>query len=88
MLVSMHGGFTKFRCFKCLWYSHSRAKHYIKYDWEPKKTYELRKDFVKHTPLISPMKTFVPPLYIKLRLIKYLVKAMAKTNSKGFQYLS
>jgi len=34
------------------------------------------------------MKIFLPPLHIKPGLIKFLVKAMAKTNSKEFQYLS
>jgi hypothetical protein len=33
-------------------------------------------------------RTFLPPRHIKLKLIKCLVKAMAKTNSKGFKYLS
>jgi hypothetical protein len=34
------------------------------------------------------MKIFIPPLHIKLQFIKCLVKAMAKKNSKGLQYLS
>jgi len=34
------------------------------------------------------MKIFLSSLHIKLWLIKCLVKAMAKTHSKGFQYLS
>jgi hypothetical protein len=34
------------------------------------------------------MKVFLPPLHMKLGLIKCIVKAMAETNSKGFQYLS
>jgi transposase len=48
------------------------------------KTYEQVKDSVQHIP----MKVFLPPLHIKPGLIKCLVKAMAKTNLKGFQYLS
>jgi len=34
------------------------------------------------------MKIFLSFLHVKLWLIKCLVKAMAKTHSKGFQYLS
>jgi adenosine deaminase len=34
------------------------------------------------------MKIFLSPLHIELRLIKCLVKTVAKTHSKGFQYLS
>ncbi|KAF0754421.1 FLYWCH-type zinc finger-containing protein 1 [Aphis craccivora] len=36
---------------------------------------------------VDPKDIFLPPLHIKLRLIKTLVKAMGKTNSNGFQYL-
>jgi hypothetical protein len=88
MLMGMQGGFTKFCLFLCLWDSHSTAEHYIKHDWEPRKTYKPGKGRVQHIPVINLMKIFLPPLHIKPWLIKCLVKAMAKTNSKGFQYLS
>jgi len=42
------------------------------------------KDSIQHIP----MEIFLPPLHIKPRLIKCLEKAVAKTNSKGFQCLS
>ncbi|GFG39905.1 hypothetical protein Cfor_09074 [Coptotermes formosanus] len=45
-LMGMQGGFTKFCCFLCLWDSRSTAEHYIKRDWEPRKTYEPGKDTV------------------------------------------
>jgi hypothetical protein len=49
---------------------------------------ELGKDSVPNIPPVNPMKIFLPPPHINLELIKCLVKAMAKTNSKGFKYLS
>jgi hypothetical protein len=88
MLMGMQAGFTKLCCFLCLWDSRSIAEHYIKHDWEPRKTYEPGKASVQHTPVINPMKIFLPPLHTKHKLIKCLVKTMAKTNSKGFQYLN
>lgn len=36
---------------------------------------------------MNPEKIFLPPLHIKLGLIKVFVKAMGKTNSRGFKYL-
>jgi hypothetical protein len=83
-VVALQGGFTKFCFCLCLWDSRCTAESYIKRDREPRKTYEQVKDSVQHIP----MKIFLPPLHIKPGLIKCLVKAMAKTNSKGFQYLS
>ncbi|GFG40816.1 hypothetical protein Cfor_08064 [Coptotermes formosanus] len=86
IFMGMQGSFTKFCCFLCLRDSYSTAERYIECDWEPRKTYKPGKDSVQHIPLINPMKIFLPPP--QLRLSKYLVKAMAETNSKGFQYLS
>lgn len=79
MLAGMQGGLTKFCRFSCLWDSHSTAEHYIRLDLEPRKTYEPGKDSVQHIPFVNPMKIFLPPLYINLRLIKLLVRAMANT---------
>ncbi|GFG35938.1 hypothetical protein Cfor_02909 [Coptotermes formosanus] len=88
MLMGMQGGFAKFCCFLCLWNSRSTAEHYIKNDWEPRKNYGPGKDNGQHILLVNPMKTFLPPLHIKLGLIRCLVKAMSKATSKGFQYSS
>jgi hypothetical protein len=84
MLVGMQGGFTKFCFYLCLWDSRCAAERYIKRGREPKKTYEQVNDSVQHIP----MKIFLPPLHIQPGLMKFLVKAMAKTNSEEFQYLS
>jgi hypothetical protein len=45
-LMGMQGGFMKFCCLLCLWDSYSAAEHYIKHDWEPRKTYEPAKGSV------------------------------------------
>ncbi len=42
---------------------------------------------VQNVPLVDPKKIFLPPLHIKLGLMNFFVKAMAKTNSRGYQYL-
>jgi hypothetical protein len=84
MLMGIQGGFTKLCCFLCLWDSHCSAEHYIKHDWESRKTYDLAKDSVQHCSVINPMKIFLSPRHIKPGLIKCLVKAMAKANLQGF----
>ena len=40
---------------------------------------------IQHTPLVNPNKVLIPPLHIKLGLMKNFVKAMAKQNSNGFE---
>ena len=42
---------------------------------------------IQHIPLVNPDKVLMPPLHIKLGLMKNFVKAMAKQNSNGFELL-
>lgn len=85
MLTGMRGGFTKYCCFLCLWDSRATDDHYTKCDWPQRTSYVVGEESVEHTPLVDPVKIFLPPLHIKLGLVKNLVKAMAKSNSNGFQ---
>lgn len=87
MLMGMQAGFTKFCCFLCLWDSRNTDQHYIKHDWELRKMYVPGDRSVKYQPLVNAKKVFLPPLHIKLGLIKCIVKTMGKTESQGFQYL-
>jgi hypothetical protein len=75
MWMGIQGGFTNFCCFLCLWDSRCTAKCFMKHDWEPRKTYEPVKDSGQPIRLVNPMKILLPPLHIKLRLIKCLVQA-------------
>ena len=38
-------------------------------------------------PLVDRKKILLPPIHIKLDLFKNFVKAIGKTNLRGFQYL-
>lgn len=88
MLMGMQEGFTKFCFFLSLWDSRCTAKYYIKHDWEPRKIYEPGTVSVQHIPLVNPIKIFLPPLHIKLKLTECLVKAMADTITQELQYVS
>ncbi|XP_066463509.1 uncharacterized protein [Eleutherodactylus coqui] len=87
MLMGMQTGFTKFCCFLCLWDSRAVNDHYKKRDWHLRTEYEPGVSSVHHTPLVDPRKIFLPPLHIKLGLMKNFVKAMGKPESAGFQFL-
>lgn len=88
MLMGMRGGFTKNCCFLCLWDSRATGEHYSRCDWPQRRGYVPGVGSLEHTPLVDPNKIFLPPLHIKLGLAKNLVKAMAKSNSNGFQYIT
>ena len=87
MLMGMQTGFTKPCCFLCLWDSSAMNEHYVKRDWMLRTEYEPGASSVHHIPLVDPDKIFLPPLHIKLGLMKNFVKALGKTESAGFQYL-
>ncbi len=87
MLMGMQGGFTKYCCFLCLWDSRATGHHYIKREWQKRTKYEPGMNSVQNVPLVDPKKIFQLPLHIKLGLMKKIVKAMGKTNSRRYQYL-
>lgn len=88
MLMGMQAGFTKYCCFLCLWDSRATKDHFTKRDWTLRSSYAPGISSVQSVPLVEPQRIFLPPLHIKLGLMKNFVKAMGKVNSRGFQYLA
>ncbi len=87
MLMDMQGGFTKYCCFLCRWYSRATGDHYIKREWQKRTAFEPGMNSVQNVPLVDPKKIFLLPLHIQLGLMKFFVKAMGKAYSRGYQYL-
>lgn len=86
MLTGMQGGFTKYCCFLCLWDSRARADHWTKRDWQPRNNYTPNNENVANIPLIDPKNVLLPPLHIKLGLMKNFVKSLDQ-NGAAFNYL-
>ena len=86
LLLGLQLGYTKYMCFLCLWDSRDDANHYKVKDWPARVQHTIGKHNVKHQALVDPKKIYLPPLHIKLGLIKNFVKAMDQT-SDGFKYL-
>ncbi|KAL6464577.1 hypothetical protein MHYP_G00268940 [Metynnis hypsauchen] len=81
LLLGLQLGYTKYCCFICEWDSRAKESHYCRQSWPLRKTKN-----VAHKPLVEPAKIFLPPLHIKLGLMKNFVKAMNK-EGEGFRYL-
>jgi len=69
-LVGIQRGFTKFQCYPCLLDSRNTALHYKKRNWPPRTSCGKETHNVKRQPLIDAAKMLMPPLNIKLGLIK------------------
>ena len=87
LLMGMQAGFTKYCCFLCLWDSRAVYQHYKLKDWESRSTFVPGEHSLKENPLVDMNKVFLPPLHIKLGLMKNFVKALHK-NGAAFQHLS
>lgn len=85
ILTGLQGGYTKFCCFLCEWDSRKKTDHYIVWEW-PERTDTIGQKNIVNTPLVEKNKILLPPLHIKLGLIKNFVKAMDKEGD-GFLYL-
>lgn len=86
ILNGMQGGNTKYPCYFCEWDSRASSKHYIQRDWNPRTTAVVGEKNSINIPLVNPTDIILPPLHIKLGLIKQFVKALDK-NGPTFKYL-
>ena len=80
----MQAGFTKYCCFLCLWDSQAISQHYKQKDWG---SFVPGKHSLKENTLVDMNKVLLPPLHIKLGLMKNFGKALHK-NGAAFQHLS
>ena len=85
-LMGFNKVFTKFPCYLCLWDSRNTNFHYHKRNWPPRSSYDIETHNVKHKPLVKPKKVLLPPLHIKLGLIKQFVKKL-NPESDAFKHI-
>ncbi|XP_019697397.1 uncharacterized protein LOC109503938 [Harpegnathos saltator] len=64
-------------CYLCM-FDIDRKNHYIKKQWPARSSLEPGSGNIVHQPLIEPSKILLPPLHIKLGLMKQFVKALNK----------
>ena len=86
LLLGLQGGFTKYCCFLCLWDSRAVQQHYQIKEWQPRTNIVPGKFNIKFEPLVDSNLVILPPLHIKLGLIKQFVKALDKEGN-CFKYL-
>lgn len=86
LVLGLQGGYTKYPCFLCLWDSRADKRHYVQRDWPSRQALEPGSHNVQSRPLVDPQKILLPPLHIKLGLMKNFVKALDK-EGRGFEFL-
>ena len=82
----MQRGYTKYPCFLCLWPSQVDDKHYTQNEWPSRETLQPGSYNIVADPLVKPHQILLPPLHIKLGLMKNFVKAINK-ESRAFAFI-
>ena len=76
VFLALQRGYTKYSCFLCLWNSKADSEHYEKMHWPTREELTPGMYNVIRKPLVSREKVLLPPLHIKLGLVKQFVKAL------------
>lgn len=87
MILGQQSGFTREPCFICLWNSRDRANHYSKKHWPLRDSFKPGSHNIINQSLVDPEKILLPPLHIKLGLMKQFVKALDK-DGQCYKYIS
>ena len=86
LLFGLQLGYMKHVCFLCLWDSQQDKNPYTVKVWPPRQSPQIGKHNVQLQPLVSSAHVLLPPLHIKLGLMKNFVKAMDR-DGDGFKFL-
>ena len=87
IVLGLQSGNTKFPCFLCEWDSRERAQHYKKKKWPPRVNLAPGQKNIVHEPLVAHKNIILPPLHIKLGLVKNFIKGLSRIG-KAHQHLS
>ena len=83
LLLGVQLVYTKYCCFLYEW---NKKNHCVNKLWLKQTTLTPWEKSVINPPLLLPEKIYLPPLHVKLGLMKNFVKGVDKTG-RGFQYV-
>lgn len=87
MILGQQQGFTKYPCYMCEWDSRAREKHWKQKQWPKRESLTPGSTNIIRDSLVNPKKIILPPLHIKLGIMKQFVKALDQ-DGDCFKYLS
>ena len=87
MLQGQQSGYTTFPCLLCEWDSRDKKNHWVNREWPTRVSRTLGQKNITNAALAESSKVILPPLHIKLGLMKQFVKALDK-QGLCFKYIS
>lgn len=89
LLRGLQTGYTKNMCYLCIWDTRYNGNQYQKSDWPARGASVLHQANVMYQPLVPVDKVLLPPLHIKLGIVKNFIKALRKKgNERAMQRLT
>ena len=74
MILRQQERYTKYLCFLCEWNNRNIVQHWIKTDWPQRASLTNGNKNVVKEALVELLKIPLPPLHIKLGIMKHFVK--------------
>lgn len=86
LLRGLQLGYTKNMCFICEWNSRA-TNQYDQHDWASRQDAVIGQQNVVNVPLVPVEKILLPPLHIKLGLVKSFIKTIGRNNDAAYHTL-
>lgn len=80
-LLGQQGGYTKYPCFICLWDSRAKDQHWVRRHWPLRESMTVGEKNIVAEPLVDRNNIILPPLHIKLGLMKQFIKALNRDGT-------
>lgn len=78
ILSGLKGGYAKNQCLLCDWEGRRKDLHYTDHKWNQRYVFIPGEKCIIHPPLIESDNIILPPLHIKLGLVRNFVRALDK----------
>lgn len=81
MLCGLGSGYIKYMCFLCDWDTRFKGDQYSCHEWKHREYSRLKMANIIREPLVPKEKILLPPLHIKLGIVKNFIKTVAKRDT-------
>ena len=86
-VLGLQQGYTSHPCFLCLWDSRADDEHYRRKEWPRRTEWVPSKQNIQHKKLADLENILLPPLHIKLGLMKQFISTLVSQNQGVFEFL-